>query len=778
MESKDIDLFYNTYKNSISTIRKLDIRLLKESYSYTKWSASLREKSETIRVLYQENERMLKAWILPFIKEYQDKPRMIEPEIAEKLLTHIDFFSFEGFRDYQVVVPLLELLIPYYESNGPTKRLLDAYFFMGLAIMEQQRFMDAIRYFDLVIGLYPEVPEELEDYRRFRIMSACYYRLLAAVCEESTSQKQLCEYQDRALHIWTDEVLVDFITPKKKAAIRSIINALPGVALNRLLESGRPVMKELIEPIREEFQHQKSIYGDVCKVDSRIYVLYYKYQLVTGKLSESEYRSLIREKWEQEYENNHTSFDYGEMDFTALFDDELPDEDFAMEYLFYMNPSFTYIYYLVPEVLGHGEQAADDTYDRKRVFSEIRRYYAGLPVLSGDYFIDYKIERQLKTLFAYCESTDEALELLDCIYINRQVMTVLHSAMVGRLASVMTEAFIKKRPELFVGQAGCRNVQDVREHQDELLDYVWKAGRCHDIGKIVCTDVINLQGRPITDEEFGLICAHPEKGAEIVDHIEVLKPFRDVVLGHHKFFDGSKGYPRQYDNTKSEKKIFLDIIKICDCIDAATDRLGRNYAKAKDFGVVLEELKAGSGEVYSGELVELIDENKRLIRRIEELTREEREIVYYEIYRKYVEPAVRFRPRDEKQVRLCRESNLDKLAAINQSSAVRQHEMFVQCQGRVYIVVDGYNEVYGYVFVEAHHSKAANTVEILELVVQRKKRRRGYGSMLLQEVESRAKKEGYTRLLMPLAKEGHFDKFGWRNGFVDSEFAGFMEKKL
>ncbi|MGN0341781.1 MAG: GNAT family N-acetyltransferase [Roseburia sp.] len=771
METKDIDLFYNAYKNSISTIRKLEISLLKESYSFEKWSASLRKKSEKIRAIYEDNENMIRNWLMPFVRENQEAPEQMDPELAEMFMTHIDFFCTEGFRDYQVVIPVLKLLLRYYESWSNQKRLMDAYYFMGIAIMEMHRYEEAVECFGRCIEIYQSRPEGMENYRLLRMMYAHYYRLLAAICREDTKQEELYRYQREALHTWTVEMPLDFLTEKKKTAIKSILHSVTGMVIDGLLDQRKKVLPELLAGIEEEYEQQAKIYGDIYKTDSRIYVLHCKSQLVSGRISEQDYRRLIWKKWEIEYESNHSGFDYGVMDFTTLYDRELADEDFAVEHLFFMNPSYTYIYYLVPELLKH----CFDAMTQKEIFNEVRRYYAGFPVMNGDYLVDHRIESQLMTLFAHCNDLDTTLDLLDRIYISRQVMTVIHSAMVSRLAYAITRELIREKPELFVGQLGCKTVEDVIRRETELEEFAGKAGRCHDIGKIVCSDVINLQGRRITDEEFELIRKHPEKGAELMDAMPALHPFREIALGHHRSFDGKRGYPESFDIRTLDKKIFMDIIKICDCIDAGTDQLGRNYAKTKEFTEVLEELKAESGTRYSDVLVDLIDRNEDLIRRIEELTRTEREFTYYEIYHRYVEPEVKFRPRDEKYVRLCRVSDLDKLAKINQSSAVSRQELFLQCQGRVFLVLDGYGNVYGYVFVEKHQQ---DYLEILEFVMEPKSRRHGYGTMLLNEVEHLARSGGYQRILMPLTEEGHFDKFGWRNGFVKSEFPGFMEKKL
>lgn len=126
---------------------------------------------------------------------------------------------------------------------------------------------------------------------------------------------------------------------------------------------------------------------------------------------------------------------------------------------------------------------------------------------------------------------------------------------------------------------------------------------------------------------------HPEKALEIIGDDKDFEPYLDIIIGHHKTFDG-KGYPSSFDNTASDKKVYIDLISIADSIDAATDRLGRNYAAGKDFNRVLEELINQSGTRYNGQIVSLIANDKELCDNLSYLTSDGRYKVYYDVYRR------------------------------------------------------------------------------------------------------------------------------------------------
>ena len=76
----------------------------------------------------------------------------------------------------------------------------------------------------------------------------------------------------------------------------------------------------------------------------------------------------------------------------------------------------------------------------------------------------------------------------------------------------------------------------------------------------------------------------------------------------------------------------IDLITICDCIDAATDHLGRNYKKAKTLEEVLEELSAGKGVRYNPDLVELIENSPRLKKEMSYIVRDGRLDIMYRAY--------------------------------------------------------------------------------------------------------------------------------------------------
>lgn len=251
----------------------------------------------------------------------------------------------------------------------------------------------------------------------------------------------------------------------------------------------------------------------------------------------------------------------------------------------------------------------------------------------NEYIVCNAVYRYICPCLKYLENRGEIIQALLGITVFRQVQTAFHTLMVGKLAVLIMEYLIEDKPELLTGQLGAQNCREVQRQKDKFTEFIYIGALLHDVGKLFCSATINTQYRKITDIEFQTIQFHPGTGAKLLSMIPQLTQFSDIVEGHHKSFDGKSGYPAGFDNTKSPIKIFIDLITICDSLDAATDTLGRNYATPKSFGQVLEELNSGAGKRYSDELVSFISGSDALKKELTEMIESGRGNVYFEVAR-------------------------------------------------------------------------------------------------------------------------------------------------
>ena len=77
------------------------------------------------------------------------------------------------------------------------------------------------------------------------------------------------------------------------------------------------------------------------------------------------------------------------------------------------------------------------------------------------------------------------------------------------------------------------------------VEVLLQAAQLHDIGKIGVPDAILLKTTPLTEEEFSVMQAHANIGAQILSGSEfaILQTAEQIASSHHERWDGS-GYPR------------------------------------------------------------------------------------------------------------------------------------------------------------------------------------------------------------------------------------------
>lgn len=186
--------------------------------------------------------------------------------------------------------------------------------------------------------------------------------------------------------------------------------------------------------------------------------------------------------------------------------------------------------------------------------------------------------------------------------------TYCHSKAVSSYAKLILTDILDERPELLVGpDRPYQSLDEVKANRENLLEFMECACMLHDIGKMNIAPVTSNAYRRLTDQEFGLIRRHPAFGIGYLKVDKAFDVFHPFVYEHHRWWNGEAGYPRMgADETPSKLKILVDILSICDSLEAATSRIGRNYRSAKTFLQLLDEFIVDSGIRYSADIVNFI----------------------------------------------------------------------------------------------------------------------------------------------------------------------------
>lgn len=200
---------------------------------------------------------------------------------------------------------------------------------------------------------------------------------------------------------------------------------------------------------------------------------------------------------------------------------------------------------------------------------------------------------------------------------------------------VLMESLVDNQPQLLVGYLGCKTEGSVRRHKRRFVEFVREAALYHDLGKNTIIPVVDNDYRPLTDQEFKIVKRHPEMGLKYLALDPKLAKYHDTTLGHHKWYNGKGGYPADFDNTRSPYRIMIDIITLSDCMQAATERVGRNYKDGKTFDAVMGEMRRDAGTRYNPDLVSHIDAHPGLAQKLNHLLEDGWMDIYYNIYSQY-----------------------------------------------------------------------------------------------------------------------------------------------
>lgn len=134
------------------------------------------------------------------------------------------------------------------------------------------------------------------------------------------------------------------------------------------------------------------------------------------------------------------------------------------------------------------------------------------------------------------------------------------------------------------------------EKQTESLKY---ASLLHDAGKADIPLKILTKTTRLTAEEYGIIKRHPLKGAQILRHIQILKPVIQIIMHHHEKFDGT-GYPSKLK--KGQIPEGARIMAVADAFEAMV--YGRPYRERMDVASALKEIKKKSGTQFDPKVVD------------------------------------------------------------------------------------------------------------------------------------------------------------------------------
>ena len=583
---------YSDYNDSLYKITSFDL-----------WKENLINRSLDIRRMFNENQLMIKE-IDEIIEDELDS------DTAYELYLSIKEFKNEETIDASIIIKIVNKLIDFYILQNDYEKLIYLY---SVGALEEMEFFIRMDNNSLVfdpLSKYKKIIELKKYYKDIKNLSArrsifmAYYNLIGPLSDlDSEVRNNMISYYLEVRDFYYSDVVrtldkdnLDIIDEMH------LINDVFITSFSYFIKKDKETQKKYFSIVNSLVETE-----DIDSSQKELIELIYNYFI--GKYDTNKLIEELMNLFEY-YLGDGISYDGTDQNINhfclisdisgiicLLLKDSTIDDDIKYQYLREMRHA----------LIDYIKQVPYKDYT--------------------SYFDDICVEL-FKEFLPFCKNIEKKTSLLNLLVLRRQPITYIHSVMVKKITLLIAFEILKHKKELF------KPLVDLGYDTDEkILKYLGEAALYHDIGKCLTVGVINLQNRNLTEEEFKYIRMHPSKSIILLDNDKDFNEFYDVMLGHHKYYDGTKGYPTDFDNLSSKYKIAIDLITIADSIDAATDILGRNYTTGKNFYTLLEELIQFKGTRYNPYIVDFISQNSNLKKELDDITSSSRAAVYYDVYK-------------------------------------------------------------------------------------------------------------------------------------------------
>lgn len=787
--TEDVEYFFNKYKYNSEQVFHLERKMIAESYDFSKWEEMRAKTSVVTRKYFVENEKLMDVCLRPAIAT----PDLLKEEVVEKYLRLILLFLFESNIDQHLCEDFPKSVLKSQKKYSDLI-IFEANLVLGISLScgGSENFDEANEYFNKAWSIYKNFNAAPDNDTRVNMAIGYSYHMMAYALYKSDDYAGFIKVYnnfERIIRFNTDDLCVKMWGPEADYQLHTEIIlrhmrcfGIMIAGLNNYdfkddshkTEENYVALKNICTWVEREFSEEEV---EGC-FNPMVFTYYYKLRYKNNQIDFYNYQICLLDLFNKIKSNELT---YSEAEFPQ--DDDPLDPQFArvIDKMKIFSFTFTSTYILYPELYS----LTDDEELEMLLIGLIRKYFINCKYAAKGFSEDRYIIDLVLTISKSFKSVEEFISFINTIFVHRQISSAIHFSMVQSLTTMCFSHMVVRRPDLFVIPGKYDTSEQVLAHKKELMDFIRNGSALHDIGKLGSTNAVNLHYRRITSSEFATIKKHPELGAEIASKIPYLQEYHDLILGHHKYWDGVDGYPKEFENTYSIYRNYIGLLTICDCIDTSTDSQGRNYAKVKNFDDVLFELKADVGRRYSQELVEIIDGDESLKDELRYATSSVRKFTSYKTYNEYIQPNTNFSKENEKDVCIYRKEMHDKVAEFYkkcyQDKDVSMMDYIFKLienkDNKTLVVHDMKGDIYGIFTGRVLKEDDELIFNIDELLVLPQARRKGLASELIIDAIITLKPYNVKRLRINYKSIDPTANFFWIQGFVPAP-NGAMEKQI
>lgn len=196
--------------------------------------------------------------------------------------------------------------------------------------------------------------------------------------------------------------------------------------------------------------------------------------------------------------------------------------------------------------------------------------------------------RQLSSTFVEVEGGVLYKQFLLKILMRFAPEVYVHSKVVADAAVAFCRLIIDEEPDFFDDMDSIREIGDPAEKRQAILDYARECGMLHDVGKINFMNLYSQTARQWFEEEYEMAHLHTNVGAAWLGGRESTSMYAPVALGHHCWYDGSRGYPESYRRLECPCRQMVDVIGMLDWINNVVDTATLYTGVEKSFGEAVD----------------------------------------------------------------------------------------------------------------------------------------------------------------------------------------------
>ena len=599
-------IVYNAYDDSVH--QKMDD---------AEWVSMMERRSKCFRRIYNENNKAI-AEIEDYFKKPGKKP--IPDAAYDSLYVRVEEVFNKYTLDNFIVEEFAQILLPHYEAKGLSDKLVNLRHIIGLCNTEISRFMDKdagktakqcfIANINLIDNGKPLTPM-MKYILPLDFMNYCYTLPSLEFVSPSEAYEGIQKFEK-------------FITQNKDGVSEEVYKRWQNF-LNRIYSYSSIIYQSYKDKTPEDslVMHKMDEYSPYQSItindlkDAQDSVNYFYNKTVLAQMDVYTADSLTditinKELNKLKLLNSPSEFDIQSLSNMISLSIAIMEEN---------------------DRLSEEEKIRRTTDRCNSIVELVQRVH----IIKDPFFLESILGHLAckEETFRYLRTKDK-IKYMNELAVKAQIGTIIHVDVVEELTKIVFDGMLKHCPEQFVGVLGLNSVDDVLARKDELREWIGTAAAYHDLGKIGMSPIFRDDFRRLTDREFHLSRMHPELALRYLNVDPVFDQFKDVAMGHHKWHDGKGGYPDSFDNTKSPWHSYIDLVTLCDCIDAATDNINRNYRTPKTLAEVLVEFKQEAGTRYNPVMVEALCNDAELCKQIEDLIKNQRKVLVNKVRNQYI----------------------------------------------------------------------------------------------------------------------------------------------